>query len=67
MERYEVMHNIKNEKNAPQAEVLVLSNLGPKEDTDRGINLGAVDYIVKAHFTPSEVVARVNSVLSSRK
>jgi DNA-binding response OmpR family regulator len=67
MDGFDVLRAIRKEKLAPHAEVFVLSNLGQKEDTDRGINLGAVDYIVKAHFTPSEVVARVNSTLSGRK
>ncbi len=65
MDGFDVLRTIKKEKLAPHAAVFVLSNLGQKEDTDRGMNLGAVDYIVKAHFTPSEVVARVNNVLQS--
>lgn len=43
--------------------IILLTNLGQKEDVDRGIALGADDYVVKAHFTPSEVVAKVKKVL----
>ena len=32
--------------------VIVLSNLGQKEDVDKGLGLGATDYLIKAHFTP---------------
>lgn len=63
---FDVLRTIKKDKLAPNAAVFVLSNLGQKEDTDRGISLGAVDYIVKAHFTPSEVVARVENTLKNR-
>lgn len=45
--------------------VLILSNLGQKEDIDRGMHLGAADYIVKAHFTPSQVLEKVEQVLHS--
>ena len=64
MDGFEVLRKIKKENLAHQAAVFVLSNLGQKEDTERGLGLGAVDYIVKAHFTPSEVVARVQNVLA---
>jgi DNA-binding response OmpR family regulator len=43
--------------------VLILSNLGQKEDIEKGMRLGAVDYIVKANFTPTEVVDKVESLL----
>lgn len=43
--------------------IILLTNLGQKSDVDRGKELGANDYIVKAHFTPSEVVARVRALL----
>lgn len=64
---FSVLRTLKKEKIAPNAAIFVLSNLGQKEDTDRGIELGAIDYIVKAHFTPSEVVARVQEVLNNQK
>lgn len=43
--------------------VVLLTNLSQKEDVDRGLALGAVDYVIKAHFTPSEVVEKVKRVL----
>lgn len=63
---FEVLRVLKKENIAPRAAVFVLSNLGQKEDTERGVGLGALDYIVKAHFTPSEVVTRVKGVLEQR-
>ena len=42
---------------------MILTNLGQKEDVERGLKLGASDYVVKAHFTPSEVVAKVKGLL----
>jgi len=43
-----------------------LTNLGQKEDVDKGMALGADDYIVKAHFTPSEVVRRAVGLIESK-
>src|SRR3989338_1147576 len=67
MDGFDVLREIKKDNLAPGAVIFILTNLGQKEDVDRGLKLGASDYIVKAHFTPSEVVAKVNGFLVSRK
>lgn len=55
-------NKIKNEKTT----VIVLSNLGQKEDIDKGLSLGADGYIVKASATPSEVVTKVNEIVANK-
>lgn len=67
MDGFDVLREIKKDNIAPNAVIFILTNLGQKEDVDRGLKLGANDYIVKAHFTPSEVVAKVRSFLGTRK
>lgn len=47
--------------------IVMLTNLGQKDDAERGMRLGADDYVVKAHFTPSEVVEKVRRLLSKHK
>ncbi|KKT30101.1 hypothetical protein A3G55_02250 [Candidatus Giovannonibacteria bacterium RIFCSPLOWO2_12_FULL_44_25] len=51
----------------PDSTIIILTNLGQKEDVERGLKSGADDYIVKAHFTPSEVVSKVKNLLIKRK
>ncbi|MDP3762635.1 MAG: response regulator [bacterium] len=63
---FDVLRKIKQDNIAPNAVILLLTNLGQKEDVERGLKLGADDYIVKAHFTPSEVVAKVKSLLEKK-
>ena len=43
--------------------VILLTNLGQKENVEKGMSLGADGYIIKANFTPSEVVEKVKSLL----
>jgi DNA-binding response OmpR family regulator len=43
--------------------VVILSNLGQKEDIEKGMANGADGYIVKANCTPSEVVDKIKSCL----
>jgi two-component system, OmpR family, phosphate regulon response regulator PhoB len=49
-------------KNIP---VIISSNLGSQEEIERGMSEGAVDYIVKAHATPGEIVQKVTNILES--
>jgi CheY-like chemotaxis protein len=46
---------------------IILSNLGQKEDIERGRSLNVDGYIIKASATPSEVVARVGEILKNSK
>ena len=63
MDGFHVLEELKKQGGKPQR-IIMLTNLGQKEDVERGIGLGATDYMVKAHFTPSEVVERVRGLLS---
>ena len=41
----------------------MLTNLGQKEDIEKGLQDGAVDYLIKAHFVPAEAVDKIKKVL----
>jgi len=45
--------------------VIVLSDLGQKEEVEKGIKLGAIKYLIKAHYTPSEVVKVVKDIFKN--
>ena len=59
-----VLRLMKAEQETKDIPVIILSNLGEQEDVERGFELGALAYIIKAHYTPSEVVARVKNILT---
>ena len=46
--------------------IILLTNLGQQEDVEKGIKEGADAYIIKAHFTPTEVLAKVQEVLTTK-
>ncbi len=60
---YTVLDQIKKNPKTIDIPVIILSNLGQKDDVERGISLGAKDYLVKAYLTPSEVVDKVREVI----
>jgi len=49
-----------------EAAIIILSNLGQKEDIDKGLKLGVDGYIVKASATPSEVVQKTIDIVKTK-
>lgn len=65
MDGFEVLKRLKSDVATKKIKVIMLTNLGQKEDVDRGLELGADDYLIKAHFLPSETAAKVAKVLGT--
>jgi len=63
MDGFEILQKIKKEESLKNILVIALTNLGQREEVEKGLRLGASDYIIKAHFTPTEVVAKVKRLL----
>ena len=55
---YEVCRTIKNDPNLKKIFVLMLSAKGQATEQERGIEVGADEYIVKP-FSPSDILARI--------
>lgn len=60
---FEVLRQIRESADTVHVPVIILSNLGQKDDVERGMKLGATDYLIKAHFTPGEILAKIKSIL----
>lgn len=60
---FEVLSRMKKDEEISSIPVIILSNLGQREDVERGLNLGAVDYLIKAHFTPGGIIEKVKNAL----
>lgn len=63
LDGFAVLDLLKAEKEVKDIPVILLTNLGQKDDVEKGLEIGAVDYLIKAHFKPSEVVDKVRKVL----
>ncbi len=61
----EMLKKLKENKEIKKIPVVLLTNVGgSKEDVDQGLSLGAVAYLVKAHYDAKDVVKKVKEVLS---
>lgn len=60
---FEVLSKMKEDPNLSAIPVIILSNLEQREDVERGLKLGAVDYLIKAHHTPAEIIEKIKNIL----
>ena len=63
MDGFQVLELLKKDVSTKDIPVLVLTNYGQKEHIDRCLALGAKDYLIKAHFVPSEVVDKIKMLI----
>ncbi|MBI2415290.1 MAG: response regulator [Candidatus Kerfeldbacteria bacterium] len=64
MNGWEVLEQLKRDPSTQAIPVILLTNIGAPEDIQKGFDLGAVDYLIKAHFIPDEVVKKINSIVT---
>jgi len=62
---FEVLKKIKQDESISSTPVIILSNLGQRDDIEKGLKIGAADYLVKAHFTPNEIIEKIREVLKN--
>lgn len=67
---WEILAKINEQKrngtnaNLDGMKIVILSNLGQKEEIKKGLQLGADGFMIKAHFTPSQIVEEIEKTLS---
>lgn len=60
---YEIMEEISRDEGIRNIPVVIISNSGQPVEIERMIKLGAKDYLIKAQFTPEEVLEKVRTQL----
>ncbi len=66
MNGFELIEAINKEGLVKNAIKIILSNRGQQSDIERGQELGADGYIIKANTTPSEVIAKVAEIIEKK-
>jgi DNA-binding response OmpR family regulator len=59
---FEVMEEIQKDSELKNIPVVFLTNMYEEEDEKKSLNLGAVLYLVKSQYIPSEIVNKVKEV-----
>ncbi len=59
------LEEIKRVKEWKHIPVIVVSNLSQEEDIQKGLQLGAVDFVVKPDITLNDIIDKINSTLNT--
>ena len=59
----EMLGELKKKDEWKQIPVILLTNVGEKESVQKVMNLGVRDYLIKSHFTPAEVIEKIEAIL----
>ncbi|OGZ21846.1 MAG: hypothetical protein A3F95_02505 [Candidatus Nealsonbacteria bacterium RIFCSPLOWO2_12_FULL_39_31] len=60
---WQILMEIKKDERLKKTKVVILSNLGQKDEVEKGVNLGAAKYLIKANYSPSEMVKEIKKIL----
>ncbi|MEI6532831.1 MAG: response regulator [Candidatus Roizmanbacteria bacterium] len=63
MDGFTTLKEIKSNDTFKSIPVIIASNLGQKEDIDKGKELGAVGYIIKSDIRLETIVQKINEIL----
>ena len=66
LDGFAVLEAAKADNSIKNVPIILLTNLGQKDDVRRGLDKGAAGYLIKTHFQPSEVVDKVREVLRKK-
>lgn len=60
---FEILNRMKAEQTLANVPVVIISNLGQREDVQKAMSAGAVGYLIKAHSLPQDVARKVKEIL----
>jgi DNA-binding response OmpR family regulator len=59
----EILSEFKSKKSTDyNPKIIIMSNLSEQDKITECLKLGVVDYIVKSHYSPTEIVAKINQL-----
>jgi len=63
LDGWEIIREIKKQGEFKDLPIVILSNLSQKQEVEKGLDLGAVKYLIKSNYTPGEVVDEIKDIL----
>jgi DNA-binding response OmpR family regulator len=58
-----ILKQLKDSSETAPIPVVVFSNLSQKSDIDKALQMGALKYMIKSQYTPSEVAEQIKTIL----
>lgn len=66
MNGFEILENIKKDPAKSSMPVIMLTNMGQESEIKKGFDLGAEDYIIKAHFSVEEIIEKIREIIKKK-
>lgn len=63
---FDVLANLKKDEQTKSIPVILLSNLGEREDIRRGLDLGANSFLIKASMTVDSILDEASKILKNK-
>lgn len=60
---WQILNKLRENQKKDKLKIVILSNLGEKEEIKKGLELGVVKYFVKAEYTPTEIIEEIKKIL----
>lgn len=67
LDGWEVLKKMREKEEFKKLPVIILSNLSQKQEVMKGLDLGATKYLIKAHYTPTELVEEIKKILKENE
>jgi len=61
---FDVLREMKSDPELKGVPVVLLTNLAGEKDAEKGLELGAVLYLIKSQYSPKETVEKVKEIIS---
>ena len=62
---FEILEKLKSDPETSAIPVIILSNLGGRDEIERGVSLGASSYLIKSNILPHEVAEMVQNQIDA--
>lgn len=66
MDGLDLLKQLKEQTETKNIPVIITSNYSDRERVQKGLDLGAKDYIIKAHFTPDDIVKKADEIIKQQ-
>jgi CheY-like chemotaxis protein len=65
MSGFDVLRAVKQDEQLKNIPVVLLTNLAGQQDAEKGLELGAVLYLVKSQYSPKQVVDKIEEIIKA--
>jgi DNA-binding response OmpR family regulator len=65
MSGIDMLEKLRTDQWGRSVPVIILSNLSEKQEGEKAARLGVKEYLVKANFTPAEILAKIVAIIGS--